>query len=367
LTCRAPDSPENRRRSTRTGHACPPCLNLKAEVEPNSFLLKPAGNYGHRLVVDLKDARAAAEEAATPAVLPPRTSRELVVAVDAGHGGEDPGAVGRAHRTREKDVTLAIARELARRISATPGMRAVLIRDGDYYVGLRERIRKAHRHQADVFISIHADALPGRRVARGSSVYALSERGATSEAARVLADKENAADLIGGTVNDKDNVLMKVLVDMTQTATIGDSLDLGSDLLTQLRSVGPVHARDVAQANFMVLKSPHIPSVLVETAFISTPDEERKLRSRAWQREMAETLFRGIERAAPRLLARRGEPPAAVATGPAREHVVMAGETLFAIARHYDVHVEALRFYNDLPGDEPPVGYRLRLPPKAGG
>ncbi len=343
-------------------------LDLKAEVEPTSFVLKPAGNYGHRLVVDLRDPRAAEEEKeAPPAVRPPRAARDLVVAIDAGHGGEDPGAIGRKHRTREKDVTLAIARELAHLVSSTPGMRAVLIRDGDYYVGLRERIRKAQRHQADVFISIHADALPGGKVARGSSVYALSERGATSEAARVLADKENAADLIGGTVNDKDNVLMKVLVDMTQTATIGDSLEFGSDLLSHLRGVGPVHAENVAQANFMVLKSPHIPSVLVETAFISTPDEERKLRDRGWQRQMAEGLHRGLLRAAPRLIARRGEPAPALAVAPAREHVVQAGETLVAIARRYDLHVEALRFFNNLPGEEPPVGYRLRLPSKSGG
>jgi N-acetylmuramoyl-L-alanine amidase len=339
-------------------------LDLKAAATPRAFVLKPYGDYGHRLVVDLVDARAAAEETKPAPPAPARAARELVVAIDAGHGGEDPGAIGRKYRTREKDVALGIARELARLVQASPGMRAVLIRDGDYYIGLRERIHKAQRHQADVFISIHADALPGGRVARGSSVYALSERGATSEQARVLADKENAADLIGGTVHDKDDVLMKVLVDMTQTATIGDSLALGADLLGELRAVGPLHYESVAQANFMVLKSPHIPSVLVETAFISTPEEEKKLRDQAHQRRIAAGLFDGLKRAAPRLLARRAAPTAVAAAPRAREHVVRSGETLTAIARRYDVHVEALRFLNGLSVGDPPAGQRLRIPEK---
>jgi len=349
-------------------------LDLKAEARPRSFVLKPYGDYGHRLVIDLMDAGAAAEDETRPepagarresqAMLP----RDMVVAIDAGHGGEDPGAIGRSHRTREKDVVLAIARELAKLVAATPGMKAVLIRNGDYYIGLRERIKKAHRHQADVFISIHADAVPGaNRAARGASVYALSERGATSEAARVLADKENAADLIGGAgMNDKDDLLLKVLVDMTQTATIGDSLDLGADLLASLKSIGPLHQNTVAQAGFMVLKSPHIPSVLIETAYISNPAEERKLRSKAYQRRIAEGIFNGLQRAAPRLSARRGAATPSQASV-SREHVVKPGETLAMIARQYDIHVEALRFINGLGAKDPPTGRRLRIPPKAGG
>jgi N-acetylmuramoyl-L-alanine amidase len=344
-------------------------IDLKAEVQPRTFLLKPFGDYGHRLVVDLVDSKAAEEDArldAQPAAsAPPPANRDLVVAIDAGHGGDDPGAIGRRYRTREKDVVLAIARELEKLVAATPGMKPVMIRDGDYYVGLRERIRKADRKGADVFISIHADSIPGR-YARGSSVYALSERGATNEAARVLADKENAADMIGGSnLNEKDDLLVKVLVDMTQNATIGDSLSLGADMLTTLRGVGPLHLSNVGQAGFVVLKSPHIPSVLVETAFISNPDEERKLRDRAAQRRIAQGIYDGLQRAVPRLLARRGTPGVAgqgVPADGARAYVVKSGDTLASIARQYEIDVDALRFLNDIRDNQLPVGTRLRLP-----
>jgi N-acetylmuramoyl-L-alanine amidase len=346
-------------------------IDLKTEVQPRTFLLKPFGEYGDRLVIDLVDSKAAEEDAkldAQPATSAPvPVSRDLVVAIDAGHGGEDPGAIGRRYRTREKDVVLAIARELQKLVAATPGMRPVMIRDGDYYVGLRERIRKANRHGADVFISIHADSIPGR-LARGSSVYALSERGATSEAAKVLADKENAADMIGGgEFGDKDDLLLKVLVDMTQNATIGDSLDLGADVLASLRQTGPLHSSSVSQAGFMVLKSPHIPSVLVETAFISNPDEERKLRDRASQRRIAQGIFAGLQRAAPRLLARRAIPATTAQRSvpeDGRDYVVKSGDTLVSIARQYDINVDALRFLNDLRDSYLPVGTKLRIPQK---
>ncbi len=356
-------------------------LDLKRPAQPRSFVLKPYGQYGHRLVVDLHDAVVAeAAPSTAPALTPvvpvpapvPQRPQELIVAIDAGHGGEDPGAIGRRYRTREKDVVLAIARELQKLVAAAPGMRPVMIRDGDYYVGLRERIKKAHRHQADVFVSIHADSV-GNRHARGSSVYALSERGATNEAAKVLADKENAADYVGGTdIDDKDDLLMKVLVDMTQTATISDSLSLGDDILGALRRVGPLHSSNVAQAGFMVLKLPHIPSVLVETAFISNPDEERKLRDRAQQRRIAQGIFAGLKRAEERLRARRAPAtpalqqaasnPAATESSGAREHVVQPGETLAAIARMYDIHVDVLRFINNISDNDLLVGSRLRIP-----
>ncbi len=280
-------------------------LDLKAAAQPRSFLLGPAGDYGHRLVIDLIDERALRAEkkadsesprsgsARRPAAAEPK--KPFTVAIDAGHGGEDPGAIGRRYRTREKDVTLGIARHLARLVNAASGMRAVLIRDGDYYVGLRERYRRARQQRADLFISIHADALPGRQ-ASGSSVYALSEKGATDAMAKILADKENAADLVGGvSLNEMDNVLAKVLVDLSQTKTIQDSLVFGGDLLTELRRVGPVHMSSVRQAGFMVLKAPDIPSVLIETAFISNPAEERKLRTSRFQRDMAEGILRGIK------------------------------------------------------------------------
>ena len=349
-------------------------IDLKVDSQPRAFILGPFGEYGHRLVVDLVDSRVVEEEArqdAQPAVSAVPVNRDLVIAIDAGHGGEDPGAIGRRYRTYEKHVVLAIARELQKLVAATPGMRPVMIRDGDYYVGLRERIRKANRHGADVFISIHADSIPGKH-ARGSSVYALSERGATNEAAKVLADKENAADMIGGGgLNDKDDLLLKVLVDMTQNATIGDSLDLGSDILGSLRKVGPLHSSSVGQAGFMVLKSPHIPSVLVETAFISNPDEERKLRSRTEQRRIAQGIFNGLQQAVPRLLARRGTPVGiertAATTRGKYEHVVRSGDTLASIARQYDINVDVLRFLNDLHGNNLSVGLKLRIPARAEG
>ncbi len=349
-------------------------LDLKKAANPRSFLLKPAGPYGHRLVVDLYDAAATArsEEARSgargPASEDNRAPREIVIAIDAGHGGEDPGAIGRRYRTREKDVTLAVARELARLVAATPGMRAVLTRDGDYYVGLRERYYKARRHGADVFVSIHADAVPGGK-AQGASVYALSERGATSALAKHLADRENFADLVGGvSLDDKDDQLRRVLLDMTQSVTIKYSLELGESVLGELRRVGPVHLQKVNQAGFMVLKSPDIPSVLVETAFISNPTEEKKLRTHEFQRALARGIFNGVKR----YLARSGTPAqttvvASAASGndktPANpnEHVVRPGETLASIARQHNIHIEALRFINNLGERDPPVGARLRL------
>jgi len=351
-------------------------IDLKAQTRPRSFMLKPAGPYGNRLVIDLYDVKAeeesAKEEAQTRsaerAAQAQNARRELVVAIDAGHGGEDPGAIGRRYHTREKDVTLAIARELAKQVAAAPGMRPVLIRDGDYYVGLRQRFMKARRQQADVFVSIHADAVPGRS-AHGSSVYALSERGATSAMARFLADKENASDLIGGvSLSDKDDMLAHVLLDLSHNKTMQDSITLGDDVLAELRRVGPVHLRHVAQAGFAVLKSPDVPSVLVETAFISNPSEEKKLRTPAFQRQIADGIFRGIKR----YLAHATVAPAAPVqaqkpdNSAAREHVVRRGETLGSIARQYNVNVDALRFFNDLRGNVAPVGFKLLIPVNEG-
>lgn len=348
-------------------------LDLKAEARPRSFMLMPAGPYGHRLVIDLYDAKAAEPQSDARPPEPVRTApsrpiaRDRIVAIDAGHGGEDPGALGRRYRTREKDVTLAIARELAKLVSQVPGMRPILIRDGDYYVGLRQRFEKARRVRADVFVSIHADAVPGRR-ANGSSVYALSEKGASNAMARLLADKENASDLIGGvSLSDKDDMLAHVLLDLSHNRTMQDSLSLGDDILAELQRVGPVHMRHVAQAGFAVLKSPDMPSVLVETAFISNPSEEKKLRTPAFQRQLATGIFRGIKR---HLASAAVVPPAPVqasreADSP-REHVVRKGETLASIARQHNIHIDALRFLNDLQDNDLPVGLKLRIPPKQG-
>lgn len=366
LNTSLPDSPDRDglirqiRSGTRHGVDLRVVFDLAAEARPRAFLLPPKGPYGHRLVIDLEAESSSASRSPRPDKRSPRSrpgAGQLVVAVDAGHGGEDPGAVGRAG-TREKDVVLRIARRLAAMIDSHPGMRAVLIRDGDYYLGLRERIVKARRHKANLFISIHADAFK-HSSARGSSVYVLSERGASDEAARWLAERENAADLIGGvSLEGRDEVLASVLLDLSQTATIDASLDLGAQVLRELTGVGQVHKGTVQQAGFLVLKSPDIPSVLVETAFISNPHEERRLRDPAHQRRLAGAIFEGVRQYAaarmPEVLFAEG--------GGYREHRIRRGETLSYIASRYDVSVSRLRELNGLEDDMIRAGAVLKIP-----
>jgi N-acetylmuramoyl-L-alanine amidase len=360
-------------------------LELRRPVRPQSFVLKPYGQYGHRLVIDLNDESAVEvapvpEPRAAPPARPALRPRDLVIAIDAGHGGEDPGAIGRRWRIREKDVTLAIARELQRLVNTAPGMQGVLVRDGDYFVELHRRRQKAERVKADVFVSIHADSLPGKRAnqVRGSSVYALSERGASNALARALADSENASDWIGGIdPKEMDNDVRRLIGDLTKDATIAGGSKLAGDVLGGLRGVGPLHSERVAQAGFAVLKQP-IPAILVETAFISNPQEEQLLRQPAHQKRIAAGIFHGLKRATPWLLARRdsdGEavvadsppaPPVRADSSETREHVVRPGETLTAIARLYEIHIEALRFLNGVQGDELAVGTRLRIPVRRG-
>jgi N-acetylmuramoyl-L-alanine amidase len=266
----------------------------------------PAGGAGHRLILDIADKGAGAAPdkvvAVTPAVpvairpahAPSDSGRDIVIAIDAGHGGVDPGASGK-RGTREKDVVLAIAKVLAARINAEPGMKAVLTRDGDYFISLRERNTRARRAKADLFVSIHADAIANRDVS-GSSVYVLSERGASSEAARWLAESENAADLKGGIkLDDKDAMLANVLLDLSLTASISASMVAAQNVLTSLDRVGEVRKPRVQQAGFVVLKSPDIPSLLVETAFISNPEDERKLAMPSHRAKIANAIFSGIE------------------------------------------------------------------------
>jgi len=315
-------------------------LDLDSRRPVKSFLARPEKGAGHRLVVEIPPdaaspaavaqqpvpAQTAPAPAASPApapaaaaVTPPTgkqvlaaasaalkndaidpvksvasaKGRDLVIAVDAGHGGQDPGAIGRGG-TREKDVTLAIARRLAKAINAEEGMRAVLIRDGDYFISLRGRIRKAREHGADMFISVHADSVLDRKVS-GSSVYVLSLRGASDEASRWLAERENAADLMGGvSLDDKNDVLASVLLDVTQKEAVSNSVEAADAVLKSLRRVGPVHGSRVRHAGFVVLKSPDIPSMLVETAFISNATDERKLRDAAHQQRMAEAIHAGV-------------------------------------------------------------------------
>ncbi len=349
------------RSGVRNGRDLRLVLDLGSAARPKSFLLPPSGGTGHRLVIDLV---AAGGTVAARPKQPVKTvdkvlekPRDLVIAVDAGHGGKDPGARGR--RAREKDVVLAVAKRVARLIDAEPGMRAVLVRDGDYFLHLRERIRRAHKAKADLFVSIHADAFTDRRV-RGSSVYVLSRRGASSEMARLLARQENAADLVGGvSLRDKDDLLKKVLLDLSQSASIEESTEVASEVLRELRRIGKVHKRSVQKAGFVVLKSPDIPSILVETAFISNPTEEKNLLSSRHQQKLARAIFRGI-----RAYFLDNPPPGTLIAMRAREqkHVIRRGDTLSAIAQRYAVSLRELKVANGLTSDRLRVGQVLRIP-----
>ena len=287
-------------------------LDLKSEVKAQAFSLPPIAEYGHRLVLDLyplvpPDPLAAlieqSEKGSPPArpapeapgtAEPRRVERLATIVIDAGHGGEDPGALGRLG-SREKDITLTIAKRLKELVNAEPSMRALLTRDDDYFLPLQARVDKARKVKADLFVSIHADAFVRPR-ARGSSVFALSERRATSEAARWLAKKENDADLIGGVSLDvKDRYLAQTLLDLSQTATMDHSLRLGKSVLRELGQVNMLHKARVEQASFAVLKAPDVPSILVETAFISNPDEERRLNDVAYQDRLARAILVGIK------------------------------------------------------------------------
>jgi N-acetylmuramoyl-L-alanine amidase len=268
-------------------------FDLTHPIRAKSFLTQPKAKYGYRLVIDLGSPSAAAAE--TPVKVEHRRpyARDLIIAIDAGHGGEDPGAIGK-NGTREKDVVLAIARLLKQRIDGEPGMRAMLTRDGDYFVPLRDRMRRARAAQADLFVSIHADSIRDRSV-DGSSVYILSQRGATDEASRWLAERENASDLIGGvSLDDKSDVLASVLLDLSQSASLTASHAAAEHVLRQLNNVGEVRKPQVQEARFMVLKSPDIPSMLVETAYISNPQEEQRLRGAVHQAKLAGAIHQGV-------------------------------------------------------------------------
>lgn len=315
------------RAAARGRHDLRVVVDLNHRVQASSFLSAPTRRAGYQLVVEWREPGAVQrirQAAATPAadaagsavgssgaVVPavpatdaaretavraehaPPPARDLIIAIDAGHGGTDPGATGK-NGTHEKDVVLAIARELSLQVNGEPGMRAVLTRDGDYFIPLRDRMQRARRKQADLFVSIHADSIRNRAVS-GSSVYILSQRGATDEAARWLAERENAADLMGGvSLENKDDVLASVLLDLSQTAALNASQAAASSVLHRLDGIGDIRKRQVQQARFVVLKSPDIPSMLVETAYISNPGEERRLRSREYQGRLAAAIRQGL-------------------------------------------------------------------------
>ncbi len=341
-------------------------FDLAANIEPSSFELKPNERTGHRLVLDLYDTtpkeKAEAPKKPAKTVQQVDTRRPVVVAIDAGHGGEDPGASG-PNKLREKTVVLAIAKRLKKKLEASPNYRPVMIRSGDYYVSLKGRRELARKHQADLFVSIHADAFT-HPSANGASVYALSTRGASSTAAQFLADKENAADLVGGVaVSEMDDVLAGVLTDLAMTATLDSSLSVGKEVLEEMGGFARLHKKQVEQAAFSVLKSPDIPSILVETGFISNPKEASSLNSRAYQEKMASAIYRGVDRwfeAYPppgTLFARRPEGDASN-----RTVTVARGDTLSEIARRYDVSVGDLRSINSLSSSTIRVGQVLKLP-----
>ncbi|MGZ7457170.1 N-acetylmuramoyl-L-alanine amidase [Pseudomonas sp. Ma2-10] len=362
-------------------------IDLKKAVTPKSFTLTPNGQYGNRLVVDLFDNAADAAPILTPTnvakVVPvpvtpvepavklppaPAGKRDIIVVIDAGHGGEDPGASG-SRGQREKDVVLAIARELQRQVNGMKGFRADLTRTGDYFIPLRGRTEIARKKGADLFVSIHADAAPSA-AAFGASVFALSDRGATSETARWLADSENRSDLIGGAGNvsldDKDRMLAGVLLDLSMTASLTSSLNVGQKVLSNIGRVTPLHKQRVEQAGFMVLKSPDIPSILVETGFISNAKEASKLAAASHQQALARSISSGV-----RQFFQQNPPPGSyiawlrdsgkIAPGP-RDHRVNPGETLAMISVRYQVSPATLRSVNNLKSDALKIGQTLTIP-----
>jgi N-acetylmuramoyl-L-alanine amidase len=340
-------------------------LDLKQPVRAKSDLLEPNERYGYRLVVDMTPQAGATVTEQGTSPLPGRPGgkaadsiRDLVIAIDPGHGGEDPGAIG-THGTKEKDITLAIARKLASLINKETGMRAVLIRDGDYYLGLYKRIQLARRHDADLFVSLHADAYQDQNVS-GSSVYTLASGAATSSQARWLADKENSADRIGGVnLDDKAPDLSKTLWEMAQGGTLEHGGLVAQAVLANLSKVGAVHHGKVQQAGFAVLKAPDIPSILVETAFISNPDEENRLNSADHQAKLARALLGGIKD----YFAAHAPPGTRWASkGGIRRHVINHGDTLGRIAKQYEVSISSLRSANRLSDDSLRIGQVLTIP-----
>jgi N-acetylmuramoyl-L-alanine amidase len=332
-------------------------MDLAGGSKTKSFMLEPTGSYGYRLVIDLypeQGGKVAVKQLSDRQ----KPERDIVVSIDAGHGGEDPGAVGRK-KTREKDVVLAIAKELKASIDAKPGMRGELIRSGDYYIPLRDRFEKARKHQADLFVSVHADAFKNSKVS-GSSVFILSSRGASSEFARRIAASENNSDLVGGvTLSDKDDMLASVLLDLSQSAAMEASNGVAATVFNSMSQLGKTHKKHVEHANFMVLKSPDVPSILVETGFISNPSEEKRLRDPAWQKKMAGAITNGIQDYF------YLSPPQGTWIAANRKPIqyrVVRGDTLGEIASRYRVSLYRLRLANKLESDTIRIGSELLIP-----
>ena len=339
-------------RGMRSGHPTPGVLRLvvdldrKAQIEP--VLLPPVGVHGYRLLIAL---RGKSGDRSVPRVLAPN---DYLVVIDAGHGGDDPGAIG-ARGTREKSVVLKIARRLARMVNLEPGMRALLTRSQDHYISLRARRTIASENDAMVFVSIHADAFD-RESARGTSVYALSRKGATSALAARLAKAENAADLAGGvSLKERSPDVAEVMLDMSLDQQIKQSRQLGAAVLAMLGRVGKRHSARVEQAGFAVLKAPQVPSILVESGYITNLEEESKLRSVLYREQIAGAILGGIKRYCRDQLDCPLPPERKI-------HVVQAGESLSLIGARYSISVNQLKSLNALTSDLITVGQRLRLP-----
>ncbi|MBU3068340.1 N-acetylmuramoyl-L-alanine amidase [Aestuariicella sp. G3-2] len=364
------------RSAERNGKDLRVVLDLSASIKPKSFVLPKHGDKNDRLVIDLFDRDKPVEKTVEKLVSTHKGKRDIIIAIDAGHGGEDPGASGpkiKGRHLREKDVVLAISKQLAAMINAEPGYRAELVRTGDYYIPLRKRRDIAREKRADLFVSIHADAFKNPR-ASGASVFALSRSGATSETARFLAQQENEADLIGGvggvSLDDKDEVLRGVLVDLSMTATLGSSLQVGDKVLKSMGTFAHLHKHQVEQAGFAVLKSPDVPSILVETGFISNPGEANKLNSYAYRQRLSTAIFKGIKQhfyAVPPAgsyvaYLKYGGKPVASSKGMATEHVISRGDTLSGIARQYDVTVGQIQKANRMTNSTIRIGQKLKIP-----
>ena len=335
-------------------------FDLSASVRTSVFLLPPNDTTGHRVVIDLFDNAPAAEPKPVLSVESLEGRRDIVIAIDPGHGGEDPGASGPGG-LREKTVVLQIARRLENQLAKIPGFKPMLVRTGDYYVSLKNRRDKARALEADLFVSIHADAFR-EKSAHGASVYALSMRGATSTTAQYLADTENAADLVGGVeLADMDPMLAGVLADLSMTGTLDTSLNLGALILEQIDGVARLHKKRVEQAGFAVLKSPDVPSLLIETGFISNPGEAERLATPAYQDKMARAIRRGIQS----WFARQPPPGTLLAwqrEQGGREVTIAAGDTLSEIAERYGVTVASIKTSNGLSRDVIYVGQTLVIP-----
>lgn len=335
-------------------------MEVSAQVDPRSFALQANEQAGYRLVLDLYDYQALQSVPAVKKSVQESAKRNIIIAIDAGHGGEDPGATG-PNRLREKDVVLAIAKELKVLFKADVGFQPIMVRSGDYYVSLKGRRDLARKHQADLFVSIHADAFK-RKQAHGASVYALSNGGATSTAALHLAQRENAADLVGGvSLSDKDDMLAGVLADLSMTSTLDTSLQLGNQVLRNVDDIAHLHKKQVEQAGFAVLKSPDVPSILVETGFISNPKESSLLATSRYQKKMASAIHRGI----------KGwffaHPPSGTLLAwqkqqGGQQYIIARGDTLSGIADRFSISLADLKSYNRIDSSKILVGQKLNIP-----